>query len=170
VDQVARGPSGGDPDDRAEDFVVDHHALGRVLGRVAVGGHDHGDRLADVVHLVAGQRVLGAGVREIGVRDQQRQRVGQPPGQVVPGVDRHQALDVEGARHVDAADAGVCVGAADEGDRQRVVAGVVEEAARAPEQALILPALDRLAEPAGGHGGPSAASSAARRTERTMLT
>ncbi len=78
-------------------------------------------------------------------------------------------VDVERAAGVDAGDAGVGVGAAHEGRGQGVVTGVVQEPARAPDQALVLPALDPLAEPLGGHG-PSPASSAARRTERTMLT
>ena len=108
------------------------------------------------------------GCGEVRVRDEQRQRVGQPPGQVVPRVHADQAVDVEGVADVDAGDAGVGVGAAHEGGGQGVVPGVVEEPPGAPQEALVLAALDPLAEPLGGHG--STASSAARRTERTMLT
>ena len=59
---------------------------------------DHDDRLADVVHLVAGQRVAGAAVGERGVRDEQRQRLGDPGAvlgvggrEVLVGVDRDEA-------------------------------------------------------------------------------
>ena len=80
-----------DADHRRQRLVADHDPLGGVLGQVAVLGHHHHDRLADVVHLVAGQRVLGAAVGQRRVRDQQRQRVGQRAGQVLVGVDRQQA-------------------------------------------------------------------------------
>jgi hypothetical protein len=168
VDQVGARPRRVQAHDRGQRLVVDDDALGRVLGHVAVDRHHHGDGLADVVHLAPGQGVLGAGVREVGVGDQERQRVGQPPGQVVPRVHADQAVDLEGAGHVDPRDAGVGVGAAHERGGQRAVAGVVEEPPGAPHQALVLAALDPLAEPLGGHGSP--ASSAARRTDRTMFT
>ena len=82
--------------------------------------------------------------------DQQRQRIRQASRQVVPGVDGHEAVDVERVGDVDAGDAGVCVRAAHERHAERVVPGVVEESAGARQQALVLPALDRLAEPTCG--------------------
>jgi hypothetical protein len=180
VDEVL-GPAGGvEAHDGGQGLVVDDDAFGHVLGHVAVDGHDHDDRLTDVVHLAVGQGVLGAGLRQVGMGDQQGQRVGQAPGQVVPGVDAHQPVDVERVGDVDAGDAGVGVRAADEGDGQRLVPGVVEEPAGPGQQALVLPALDPLAEPLRRHGRASspsslsspgrANSSAARWTERTMLT
>ena len=67
MDQVLGRPGGTDADDRRQRLVVDHDAVRGVLGEVAVGGHHHGDRLADVVDLPAGQGVLRPGMREVGV-------------------------------------------------------------------------------------------------------
>ena len=109
-----------DADDHGQLLVGDPDPLGGVLGDVAVAGHDHDDGLADVVDLVAGQGVAGARVGERRVRDQQGQRLGDPAGQVVPGVDRHDAVDVERVGDVDVDDPGVGVRAAHERGGQRV--------------------------------------------------
>ena len=143
--------------------VVGHDdPLGGVLGQVAVACHHHDDRLADVVDLVARQRVAGARRVQRGVRDEQRQRVrdGAALGlvgrdQVVVGVDGDQAVDLQGAARVDVDDPGVRVRAADERDAEGVVADVVEEVRRAGDQLGVLDPLDRLAEELGGHGAPS---------------
>ena len=73
-------PGGVDADDRLQELVVDPDPADGVLGDVAVVGDDEGDRLADVVDLVLGQRVLGAAVGQRRVRDQQRQRLGHRRG------------------------------------------------------------------------------------------
>ncbi len=148
------------PDDRRQEVVGDDDPLGGVLGEVAVAGHHHHDRLADVVDLVAGQRVAGARRGQRRVRDEQRQRLGDRAalglvggGEVVVGVDRDQAVDLERAGDVDVGDPGVRVRAAHERGGQRVVPEVVEEVRPAGDQLGVLDPLDRLAEQLGGHRG-----------------
>ena len=125
--------------------------LDGVLGDVAVVGDHHRDRLADVVDLVAGQRVLGAAVGQRRVRDQQRQRLGHRAPEVVVGVDGHHAVDVEhrvtsmsvirawacGLRRI-----ATCSASAHQ---------VVDVLAVAADQPVVLDALDPLAEQLGGH-------------------
>ena len=74
-----------------------------------------------------------------------------PAGEVLPGVDRLDAVDLPRVVDVDVDDAGVGVRAADEGGREGAVAEVVEVAAVAGEQARVLAALDLLAELPGAH-------------------
>ena len=88
VHEVRGGAGGVDADHRRQDLVADPDPADRVLGDVAVLGDDERDRLADVVDLVLGQRVLGAAVGQRRVRDQQRQRLGHRAGEVVVGLDR----------------------------------------------------------------------------------
>lgn len=127
VDQV-RAPGGLlQAHDRLEHLVVDPDQRAGVLGEVAVAGDDHDDRLPDVPHDLPGQRVRRAAVGERRVRDQQRQRLGQRAGQVLPRVDRDQAVHVEGGRHVDVEDPRVGVRRPDEGGGRRARAQVVEE-------------------------------------------
>ena len=83
-------------DDRQR-LVVDDDRARRVLGDVAVARDDHRDRLADVADLVARQRVLRAPVGDRLVRDDQRQRLRELPVEVLVGVDRVDAVDVERA-------------------------------------------------------------------------
>ena len=153
--------------------VVDADPVDGVLGDVAVDRHDHRDRLADVVDLVAGQGVLGAAVGERGVRDQQRQRLGHRPDEVLVGVDGHDPLDVEDGVDVDREDPGVGVRAAQDGGVQRAGHQVVGVLALPAQQPVVLDALDGLAEELGGHGcspsGPSRTISAARHTAETMF-
>ena len=101
VHEPLRAPGRVDADDRRQHLVVDADQRDRVLGDVAALGDHERDRLADVVDLVLGQRVLRAAVGQRGVRDQQRQRLGHRPGEVVVGVDREDALDVEHRVDVD---------------------------------------------------------------------
>ena len=68
------------PTTGGQQLVVDGDPADRVLGDVAVVGDHEGDRLAHVVDLVLGQRVLGAAVGERRVRDEQRQRLGHRAG------------------------------------------------------------------------------------------
>ena len=140
-----------DADDDGQLLVGDADALGGVLGEVAVARDDHDDGLADVVDLVLGQAVAGAGVGERRVGDEHRQRLGHPAGEVLPRVDRLDAVDLPRVVDVDVDDAGVGVRAADEGRREGAAAEVVEVAAVAGEQARVLAPLDLLAELPGAH-------------------
>jgi len=172
VDGALGAPGGLQPDHRRQRLVGHRDALGGVLGDVAVAGHDHRHRLADVPHHAVGQRVGGPRGVQAGVGDQQRQRLGDPAVEVLVGVDGDQAVDVQRAADVDVEDPRVGVRAAHEGRRQRAGAEVVEEAAVAAGQPGVLPPGDRLAEDPGGHGSgaPSPfSSSAARSTEATMF-
>ena len=139
------------PDDDRQRLVAHPDPRRGVLGEVAVAGDDHDDGLADVVDLVLGQAVADARVGERGVRDEDGQRLGDPAGEVLPGVDRLDALDLPRVVDVDVDDPGVGVRAADERGLERAAAEVVEVAAVAGEQAGVLAALDLLAELAGAH-------------------
>ena len=123
VDEALRGAGRWDADHRWKHLVVDGDAADRVLGDVAVVGHDEGDRLAHVVDLVLGQRVLGAAVGERRVRDEQRQRLGHRAGEVVVGPDGVHALEVEHLGDVDVEDPRVRVGRAQHGGVQAPAAG-----------------------------------------------
>ena len=138
VDRVHGGPRCGQAHHRWQDVVGHDDPLAGVLGEVAVGGDHHDDRLADVVDLLARQRVPGARAGQRRVRDQQRERLRDGRDrhgrvvrvdaveQVLVGVDRDHAVDVERAARVDVQHPGVRVRAADEGGDQGVVTEVVE--------------------------------------------
>jgi hypothetical protein len=107
-----------------------------------------------VVHLAVGQRVAGARRGQLRVRDEHRQRLGHRAGEVLVGVDRDQALDVQRGVDVDVDDPGVRVRAAHEGGGQRVGADVVEVAALAGDQPGVLAPADRLPEQLRRHRRP----------------
>ena len=89
-------------DHRGPDVVVHHDGVGRVPGRVAVGGHHHRHRLADVAHHVGGDgAVLGRGER-----GPDRHRV-EELGDLRPREDRLDAVHRLGRARVDRADAAV---------------------------------------------------------------
>ena len=152
---VLRGRSGARTHHGGQHVVLDADALHGVLGRVAVGRHHQRDGLADVADHVLGEDVLGhrRGQRRVG--DQQRAALLQPAGEVLVGVDRDEALDVERIEHVDVADPGVRVGAADHGDLVGVVVDVVDVGAQAAQEPVVLAALDTLADHRGRHGATS---------------
>jgi hypothetical protein len=91
-------------DDDRQLLVGDQDPVAGIFRYVPVGGHDHDDRLADMVHHAVGQRVAGARRVQLRVGDQHRERLGHRAVQVLVRVDRHQALDVQGALGVDAGD------------------------------------------------------------------
>ena len=93
------------------------------------------------------------GAVQLRVRDEHRQRLGHRAAEVLVGVDRDEALDVQGAVDVDVDDPGVRVRAAHEGGGQRAGADVVEVAALADDQPGVLAPADRLAEQLRGHRG-----------------
>jgi hypothetical protein len=105
------------------------------------------------------------------VRDQQRERFAGAPVEVVKGVDRYQAVDLQRPAHVDVGDAGVGVRAAYERRRERVLPEVVEVAALPGQQAGVLDPGDPLPEQLRRLPGAAAwrLSSAARTTAATMF-
>ena len=162
---VTRRP---DADDGRQHLVLDGDPVADVLGDVAVAGDDHDDRLADVVDDAVREGVRGAAGDDARVRHEQREGLGQRPLEVLVGVDRDQAVDLERVGHVDVDDAGMGVRAADERHLERVVAEVVEVATAADEQPGVLRPRYRRAEQPGRHAC-SRRSSAARSTEATMF-
>jgi hypothetical protein len=169
VDGVPRGAGRGDTDDGREDVIGDDDAVADVLRDIAVAGDDHYHRLTDVVDLLADQGITRARRVQRGVRDEQRQRLGHPPRQILPGVDGDQAVDVQGRGHVDVDDAGVGVRAPDERGGDRALVDVVGIAAAAGHQAQILAALHGRTDAARGHDAPSRTSSAARSVAAIMF-
>jgi hypothetical protein len=93
--------------------------------------------------------------------DEHRQRLGHRAGQVLVGVDRDQALDVQRRLDVDVEDAGVRVRRPHEGGGQGGVPDVVEVAALADDQPGVLAPADRLPEELRRHSGPPPAARAA---------
>ena len=86
-------------------FVVDVDQPTGILGDIAVGGDHHGDALADVIDLVAGQRPLGlAAAGDRCVRDQHRQ-FDVERADVVGRIDRYHVVQRFGGRGVDTEDA-----------------------------------------------------------------
>ena len=171
VDQSLGGSRGLDPDHRRQQLVVDPDPGDGVLGDVAVVGHHEGDRLADVVDLVAGQRELGAAVGQRRVRDQQGSGSAIGPVRSSWVQTRWTPSTSSTAGDVDVDDPGVGVRRPQHGRVQDVLADgdVVDVAALAAQEALVLDPLDPLAEHPRGHRTSSSASSAARSTDLTML-
>jgi hypothetical protein len=171
VDEHLPVTRGGNSHHGRQGLVADRDEPGGVLGDVAVGRHDHDDRLADVVDLVLGQGVRRTPVRQRRVRDQQWERLAGTPVEVVIGVDRDQAIDVEGGTHVDVGDAGMGVRAPYERGGEGVLPEVVEVAATPGQQSGVLDPGDPLTEELGRHAGAAASrlSSAARSTAATMF-
>ena len=136
----------GDADHGRQHLVLDDDPGGGILGQVTVLGDHHDDRLADVVDHAVGQRVPGPRGVQRRVRDQHRQRLGGRALQVLVGVDRHHALDVQRLGDVDVADPGVRVRRPDE--RRLESAGadadVVGVAAVAGDQPQVLDPADGL--------------------------
>ncbi|CAB4716560.1 unannotated protein [freshwater metagenome] len=113
VHEAVRRTGRLDPHDGRQHVVGHDDATDGVLGDIAVVGDHERDRLADVVDLVAGQRVLRAAVGQRRVRDQQRQRIGhrgREPAEVLVGPDQVDAVEVEHGVDVDVDDARVGVG------------------------------------------------------------
>src|SRR5690606_35570637 len=109
------------------------------------------DRLADVVHLVLRQGVLGAAVGQRGVGDQHRQGIGHRSGEVVIGVHRHDTLDVQHRFDVDVHDARMGVRTSQYGDLERVRQQVVDVLSLASYQTFVLDATNPLTQQFGCH-------------------
>ena len=168
VHQVLACASAVNADDGGQRLVLHDDRLGRVFGQVPVGRDHHGDRLAHVVDLIGGQREPGPRMGQRRMRDQQRQRLGYPPGQVLVGVDRDQPGHVERGGDVNVDNSGVRVRAANKRGRQRVVPEVIEVSPVPAEQPVVFEPRDRLAEH-GGHDERCRFNSAARSTALTMF-
>ncbi len=103
-----------------EEWLIRHiDKSGAILGGIAVNRNNHGDGLADIVHIAARQRSLRLRISHRGMRDQQRHfRVKRTD--IVAGIDRHHAGMVLRRRYVNGRDARPCMRAAQEGNMQRV--------------------------------------------------
>ncbi len=126
-------------------LVVDEHALGAVLGDVAIACDDDADGLADVASDVDGGRV----VRD--ARADRRPEGTRMRGDVGARHDADHAGQGERGGGVDGADAGVREGRAHDrgaaGVRQRVE--IVDEPALAAQQGVVLDAQGRAADVTG---------------------
>ena len=150
---------------RRQHLVVDRDRRGGILGEIAAVGDDHGDRLADIADLAAGERMLGAQRRDGGIGDRHRQRLGcEPARHVLRGEHRMDARHrVRGAR-IDRTDARVGMRAAHErGVEQAGELHVVDEVRAPGEQGRVLDPQHAGAELPRAHvyGAPSATAMAA---------
>ena len=141
---------------RRQLLVVDLEQLGRIA-RLMVGLRDHaGDGVADIADLALGEHRMGAGlhVRAVPGLDHPAADQIAPAGRldVVAGEHREHAGRRRGAALVDAADPGVRMGRADEiGIDLAGPVDVVREVPGPGDEALVLLAPDRSADPVRGH-------------------
>ena len=128
-------------DDRIERVVLDVDGIERIAGLgVGPGEHDR-DPVADVVHLVHGQRVVRRVLHVLGDRPRARHRCGPQVGQLGAGEHLDDAGQTLRRRRVDRRDAGVGERAAQDGHVQRAGQDeVIGEAGLAGEQGRVLPA------------------------------
>ena len=168
----ARGHLGRDHD--RQRLVLDLHELGRVFGQVPVFRDHECDRLARVAHDLRCEAALRAAVRQVGMRDQERE-VHIPKREIGGRVDGDHAGHRARGGGIDRCDSRMRIRRAHETALQRVFADIVGEAAMTAEQTVILDALHRGAEPTRGHSAPSPPfptsgedSAAARSTERRI--
>ena len=148
-----------------ERLKVDVQVAQRVLGQVTALGDHQRHRLADVPDFVFGERHLGARVED-GAGDGRRrdeQRAGLPVvAEVFRRKDGHNPRAPAGARRIDAPEAGVGVGAAEESGVQHPrQLDVVHKQRLAGEEPGIFVAFDRSAEIAGCHAHATARQNAA---------
>ena len=142
---------------RRQRLVVDRDRRRRVLRQMPAVRHHHGDGLADVADLVAGERDLRARRPDRRIGHQHRDLAGGDARRHVAGGQhgmdaRHGA----GRRAVDAADAGVAMRAADEGRVQcaRQV-HVIDELAPPGQERGVFEARDPCAKVLCAHPGLS---------------
>ena len=159
-------------DDRGQRLKIDGDVRKRVLGDIAALCQHDRERLADVAHLVLGERHLRALIENhAGDRRRRHQQRPRRPvrAEIGGGVDRDDARPRARRANVDGANAGVRHAAA---QKRRVQhAGqfdVVDEQRLAAEQPGVLVALDRRAEAARAHGARPCIRSAASMTASTM--
>ncbi len=155
----AVGHGGGRVHHRGQRLPVDGHRGGAVGRGLGGGSDDGGDRLAGMAHAVHRERIVLppdlalrlAAALDGDDRDGERRHVGH---EVAPGHDGDHAGQRARRGGVDAANIGVGVGAAHEGDvqeaGQRDVGDVLR---RARDQARVFLALDLSSKKLGCHGG-----------------
>ena len=129
---------------RRQRLDVELDRLQRILGGAGAVRHDHGDRLADIAHLVAGDDRLLIG------RERRQQLL--PHGDdrdladIGCGDDRMHAGPRQCGARIDRADAPMRDRAAQDDGVQNVFAGdVVDELAAAAQEAQVFKTLDRAA-------------------------
>ena len=155
--------------DSVEDVVFDEDHVARVLRRVAAFGQDQRDRVADVAHLVGGQRGEHR-AQDVRCLRSQLHRVGDLR-QLRAGDDRHDTVGRARLLNVEADDSAVRDRAAQEHRVHHArQPDVVDIATAASEDLLVLDAPDALAGEAGGGRGAHAPRSAASRMPWTMLS
>ena len=143
-------------DHRRQGIDVDDDVGERVLGEMAALRHHHRQGLADMAHLVLGERHLGAQVE--GDAGDRRRRHQQRPGlpvvaEIVGGIDGDDAGALARGGDVDPADASMGDRAAQERHMHHAREhDVVDEQRPAAQQPRILVALDRGAEISRRHG------------------
>ncbi len=134
-------------DDRLERLVVDLDELGRVLGERAALGEDDGDAVACVPHLVRRERPVEGLLRVLGDEPDARQRRLPVVGEVGAAESGHDALGLERLGDVNALDARVGEGAADDhGPDHAGQVEVVDVAGLAGEELGVLLAGDGLTD------------------------
>ena len=131
--------------------VVDVDQADRILGDVAVDRHHHRDALADVEHVVAGERALRLGMGEVGSRYQQRQwRI--ESADIVAGIHLDHTVERFRGAGIDRADFRPGDHAAGERRVQRAwEVDIVDEATLAAQEGGICVACDWFAELARRH-------------------
>ena len=141
---------------RRQRFVVDVHRFGRILGDVAVVGDHQGHGLADEMHRIGGQNMLGYRITDRRIGHQQRHRRLQRLRQVRMGEHRMHAGHFERRCRVDAGDPRMRKGAADDRGLQRArQVNIVDEFSLAGEERGVLEPWNRAADPAHGSVGLS---------------
>jgi hypothetical protein len=154
--------------DRRERLMVDHDQLGGVLGEITIARHDAHHRVADEAHLVDRQRGHLDRVQALDWWGHAQRRG--PFSELPAGHDVHHARSLGGRRDIDRADARMGVRRPHEMRMQR--AGkhdVIEIAALSGEEAMILPAQQRLANRRRAHSAVSGRRRAAAATAATIL-
>ena len=132
-----------DIDDYRQVFVINHHQINRISGRITIGG-DHGsDRMTDEINLIRGEHSI---VRDL----QTRQCAGAGHwsnlfGDVFAGVNSDDAGALERFGGIDAIDARMRVDRTDERNVQRVrKSDVVDVVCQTLDQPRIFGAFDSL--------------------------
>ena len=125
---------------------VDFDSAERILGNAGAVGEHHGQRLADIAHLVARHDRLTEGL-ELRHRLQSHRNQRDCITEIGRGDDRMHAGHFSCTRYVDSADAAMGDRAAQDRRVQHVVTGeIVDILAAAADEAKVLQPFDRLAD------------------------
>ncbi|SCD60345.1 hypothetical protein GA0115245_11005 [Streptomyces sp. di188] len=167
------GERGLQVEHRRQRLVLDLDRLQRVRRRVPVAGHDDRHRVTRVAHLVHGERRMVRVHHVLGHRPRARQR-SHPLREIASRERGHHAREFQGVGDVDALDARVRHGAAQDRQVQHPggldVVGPVRLAGEQPRVLLAQPRPAHLGlDGALGHARTSSSSEAAASTARTMF-